>query len=196
MRFTCPRCGRTSASPEDAAQGYCGACHDWTGSPVLRGPHSPPEPAAPPGVLPWSRPDADPLADLQEAARLIEAAGEAWGLGGLPFDYSVVLDLIRADFGQVLPDLAGRSIEVRGELTDAQVRQIQGGSGPDRPPSWIADAAAVWENCKDAARRERSLASLAQEAADAAPQIAPDEHRPDPDTAARWRPQDPGDVVL
>lgn len=31
MAFTCPRCQRTSHSPEDERQGYCGACHDWTG---------------------------------------------------------------------------------------------------------------------------------------------------------------------
>jgi hypothetical protein len=29
--FTCPRCGRTSHHPRDLAEGYCGACHDWTG---------------------------------------------------------------------------------------------------------------------------------------------------------------------
>lgn len=29
--FTCPICGRTSYHPTDAAEGYCGACHDWTG---------------------------------------------------------------------------------------------------------------------------------------------------------------------
>lgn len=29
--FTCPRCGATSHNPNDVAQGYCGACHDWTG---------------------------------------------------------------------------------------------------------------------------------------------------------------------
>jgi hypothetical protein len=29
--FTCPRCGRTSHHPDDAREGYCGACHDWTG---------------------------------------------------------------------------------------------------------------------------------------------------------------------
>lgn len=28
--FTCPRCGRTSYHPDDIAEGYCGACHDWT----------------------------------------------------------------------------------------------------------------------------------------------------------------------
>lgn len=31
MAFTCPRCSRTSHSPADAAQGYCGACGAWTG---------------------------------------------------------------------------------------------------------------------------------------------------------------------
>lgn len=29
--FTCPRCQRTSAHQKDAQEGYCGACHDWTG---------------------------------------------------------------------------------------------------------------------------------------------------------------------
>lgn len=28
--FTCPRCQRTSYNPNDLAEGYCGACHDWT----------------------------------------------------------------------------------------------------------------------------------------------------------------------
>jgi|SRR5580693_2552560 hypothetical protein len=31
--FTCPICGRTSFHPRDRAEGYCGACHDWTGQP-------------------------------------------------------------------------------------------------------------------------------------------------------------------
>jgi ribosomal protein S27AE len=30
--FTCPRCGRTSYNPNDKREGYCGACHDWTGT--------------------------------------------------------------------------------------------------------------------------------------------------------------------
>ncbi|HEX3455434.1 MAG TPA: hypothetical protein VHS03_12475, partial [Gaiellaceae bacterium] len=29
--FTCPRCGHTTHHPLDAHEGYCGACHDWTG---------------------------------------------------------------------------------------------------------------------------------------------------------------------
>ena len=28
--FSCPRCGRTSHNPNDAREGYCGACHAWT----------------------------------------------------------------------------------------------------------------------------------------------------------------------
>lgn len=28
--FICPRCQRVSHHPTDAAEGYCGACRDWT----------------------------------------------------------------------------------------------------------------------------------------------------------------------
>lgn len=31
--FKCPRCGATSYNPDDIANGYCGACRDWTGRP-------------------------------------------------------------------------------------------------------------------------------------------------------------------
>jgi hypothetical protein len=31
VAFTCPRCGRSSQHPDDAKEGYCGACHDYTG---------------------------------------------------------------------------------------------------------------------------------------------------------------------
>lgn len=30
--FTCPKCGMTSHNPNDAREGYCGKCHDWTGA--------------------------------------------------------------------------------------------------------------------------------------------------------------------
>lgn len=30
--WTCPRCGMVSHHPTDREQGYCGACHDWTGT--------------------------------------------------------------------------------------------------------------------------------------------------------------------
>lgn len=31
--ITCPRCKRTSYNPNDIREGYCGACHAWTGEP-------------------------------------------------------------------------------------------------------------------------------------------------------------------
>lgn len=34
MAFVCPRCGRSSANPNDEREGYCGACRDWTGEPA------------------------------------------------------------------------------------------------------------------------------------------------------------------
>jgi hypothetical protein len=37
MAFTCPRCGRASQHRDDESQGYCGACHDWTGLDVTYG---------------------------------------------------------------------------------------------------------------------------------------------------------------
>jgi hypothetical protein len=33
MAFTCPKCGKTSHHPEDERHGYCGNCHDFTGTP-------------------------------------------------------------------------------------------------------------------------------------------------------------------
>jgi len=30
MSYTCPRCGKTSHSPDDELHGYCGNCHDFT----------------------------------------------------------------------------------------------------------------------------------------------------------------------
>jgi hypothetical protein len=30
--FVCPRCGAESHNPTDAAEGYCGRCHEWTGA--------------------------------------------------------------------------------------------------------------------------------------------------------------------
>jgi predicted RNA-binding Zn-ribbon protein involved in translation (DUF1610 family) len=29
--FTCPKCGRVTCNPHDIENGYCGACHDFTG---------------------------------------------------------------------------------------------------------------------------------------------------------------------
>lgn len=33
--FNCPRCRATSYNPHDIREGYCGGCHDWTGSPKI-----------------------------------------------------------------------------------------------------------------------------------------------------------------
>lgn len=38
VSFTCPACGKTSYNPNDAREGYCGACHAFTG----RSGHCPP----------------------------------------------------------------------------------------------------------------------------------------------------------
>lgn len=32
--ITCPRCEAVSANPNDIREGYCGRCHDWTGTPA------------------------------------------------------------------------------------------------------------------------------------------------------------------
>jgi hypothetical protein len=32
--FTCPRCDRTSYNEFDVREGFCGACHAWTGTPA------------------------------------------------------------------------------------------------------------------------------------------------------------------
>lgn len=36
LGLRCPRCGRRSNHPMDQAEGYCGACHDWTASELPR----------------------------------------------------------------------------------------------------------------------------------------------------------------
>ncbi|MCH5677847.1 hypothetical protein [Streptomyces gilvus] len=33
LPFTCPRCRRISHHPDDKRYGYCGHCHDYTGTP-------------------------------------------------------------------------------------------------------------------------------------------------------------------
>lgn len=95
VSFSCPRCGASSASPDDFREGYCAACRDWTGGPLSRawswdelrriaGVISraaedtgsgqiaagviPAEQAAF-GPLTWDRPDSGPLGDLQQARR-------------------------------------------------------------------------------------------------------------------------------
>lgn len=92
--FTCPRCGRTSHHPDDALDGYCGACRDFTRnepvtyqcpacgslyspSPARRGPfacatgHEPavmtpsyPHHGAPAGAGPYGQADYEALAGI------------------------------------------------------------------------------------------------------------------------------------
>lgn len=31
LTIVCPRCTRASSNPNDVREGYCGACHAWTG---------------------------------------------------------------------------------------------------------------------------------------------------------------------
>lgn len=33
-RFVCPTCGKASSHPRDLAEGYCAACHAYTGAPT------------------------------------------------------------------------------------------------------------------------------------------------------------------
>lgn len=49
MAFTCPVCHRTSYHPQDEAEGYCGACHDFTG--ILPGMRIVEDPAVPEGEI-------------------------------------------------------------------------------------------------------------------------------------------------
>ena len=52
--ITCPVCRMTSYHPEDIRQGYCGNCHDWTGSVTPGSPASLPEQEPPhPQPLTW-----------------------------------------------------------------------------------------------------------------------------------------------
>lgn len=93
MRFICPRCGMVSHNLRDALEGYCGHCRDWT------------------GPLTWDRPDADPLADLQEARRLMERYAENY-----PDPDCTVNDVLEALHGAGLSATA----EISAELTPEQ----------------------------------------------------------------------------
>lgn len=55
MAFTCPRCAAVSHNPNDEREGYCGACHWWTGDPVLgrvAPPSEPPSDTGPVALVP------------------------------------------------------------------------------------------------------------------------------------------------
>lgn len=75
LLYACPRCATSFTVPP----GH--------GEPVLCGFHSPPERmdlvSASGAALSWSRPDADPLRDIQEARRLIEIARRSVEVSGM-----------------------------------------------------------------------------------------------------------------
>jgi hypothetical protein len=64
LSITCPRCGRTSQHPDDVREGYCGACHDWTGLPA--------------GVT-----SGDALREAREIREARQARAGAWMTRGL-----------------------------------------------------------------------------------------------------------------
>lgn len=41
--ITCPQCGMTSCHPRDVEAGYCGKCHEFTGTPEVKGRKRDPE---------------------------------------------------------------------------------------------------------------------------------------------------------
>lgn len=150
--------------------------------------------------VPGSPPRAWIWEELLQAYR--EQAAINWAVdteSGPPvFDFATAIDW--ATDGAVASALGGRSVDLQGELSpeeaDALENEIRRGLPDSGGRSWVSDAVQVWEGCKDAARRDRSLAELAQSVADATPQIAPSERGIDHNTAARWHPEDSGDVIL
>ena len=55
MSFTCPKCHRTSYNPNDERAGYCGNCHEFTGTPH----YEPYSTAQPPLKIPAPEPKDD-----------------------------------------------------------------------------------------------------------------------------------------
>lgn len=103
LRRRCPRCGRRSYHPQDQLEGYCAACHGWTGGDVLAREFSM-------GLL-----SAPEMRLLLGAARLAEldfetqAALEGWAggedaslLAAELVDDSVVLKRLRERIEEVL----------------------------------------------------------------------------------------------
>ena len=99
LAFTCPRCGRTSWHAEDARNGYCGACHAWTGDGLvthlaapdpcplwLAGPHNHTVTADPGRVTcPLCRAMiTDPLPAPGEAVDMMDGASHGRGMDGDP----------------------------------------------------------------------------------------------------------------
>lgn len=65
--ITCPKCGMTSFNRNDISEGYCGNCHDWTGTP---------QPLDDRGL--WVR--SDPRADGTYGITVTVGADFAWSL--------------------------------------------------------------------------------------------------------------------
>lgn len=219
--FTCPRCGSVSHSRHDAYEGYCGRCHDWTRDAPRYAPGglvSPAEQLLTPRVLlddpAWAYKGTQD--DGRTAVWQLDVRREPWvsswrpdvSLGAFTADWTenqltlrVSAEAMARAAGELeLEGMPAACTEVAGERDpgprSAWSGEITGERGNSVPPSWVTDAIEVWDGCKDAAQRERSLAELAQDVADATPQIAPDERNPDHGTWARWSPDDPGDVIL
>ena len=80
--YTCPRCGRTSHNENDAREGYCGACHDWTRDRF-------------PGMVPFGLTPAQ-----------VQAADNAWASGRYTVEDAV--DAMIADHLRHYSPLTGR----------------------------------------------------------------------------------------
>ena len=126
MPFTCPRCGQASHSPQDARQGYCGACHDWTAAVLAREPAGDwqcPEcgirflvpPAFPGPVLcgDCERPGHRAYMAQLERVTVVPGPWQFIGAAGSELWFS---DAGLRELPDVLLRLAGLSAEVRGEV--------------------------------------------------------------------------------
>jgi len=110
--ITCPRCGMTSANPDDVRQGYCGNCHDWTSAETVQ------RPATPEGWVPV------PPNTLMAAARALHTAARHY----------------RSAHGWTLADLAAEA-EMLDELGDRLDRAL-GRAAITTTQAWAARLAA------------------------------------------------------
>lgn len=131
MAYTCPRCGRTSRHPEDARQGYCGACRDWTGPGV-------------PGEA------ASRFCQCETCGNRTEVPPGHVGRVWCPYGQEAesmrgLLAVALAAYRNGLLSLADLTLEVRGHLDQATVDLITGaqrnpvtdsGDHPGWPGQW------------------------------------------------------------
>lgn len=97
MSFTCPRCERTSHNPTDAAEGYCGHCHDWTATGhwvkvrlyLGAGEHR--------WLWEETRIDAHGGQPVEQLAALHAAVVRAAGIGPVPLPYTVEFEFWDGD---------------------------------------------------------------------------------------------------